>query len=413
MIVYFVLCLGLLAGWGLDELSARRDALPRERDSCWRWRRRSSSCRSCGWSARGHADRRPGCGRRSRWPGASPTRPCPPRRGEPGGGRRADERAAAVAAAGGPGAGADRAAPARSRLAAPVRDRFVARALVLLAVDLFRANMGYNPAITKEDAVMPETGAIRYLQSRTPNRFAGLGLSPFEPLPADHGHELRPLRRARLRLPDRGALRQAVAALGQRPARRSPSPPSAPTPRRRSIRALSLLSVTDLLVSPGDAPAAPARAAAWPTAAPTRCVYRNANALPRVFLVGRQRTVGGEREALAAATAPGFDGRRVAVTERELPGLPQDDGRGAPWPAPARLVSYEPERVVARASATRAQPAGADRRALPGLEGHGGRPRRADRAGELPAARRAVPAGTHGWSSATSRPASAPAGSSA
>jgi hypothetical protein len=82
-------------------------------------------------------------------------------------------------------------------------------------------------------------------------------------------------------------------------------------------------------------------------------VYRNENALPRVFLVARQRTVGSEREALVAATAPGFDGRRVVVTERELPGLPQDDGRGSLVAGSARLVSYEPERVVARASARR------------------------------------------------------------
>jgi len=83
-------------------------------------------------------------------------------------------------------------------------------------------------------------------------------------------------------------------------------------------------------------------------------VYRNANALPRVFLVGRQHTVEGEKAALAAATAPGFDGRRAAVTERALPGLPQDDGNGAGRsPGSARLVSYEPERVVATASAPR------------------------------------------------------------
>jgi hypothetical protein len=70
--------------------------------------------------------------------------------------------------------------------------------------------------------------------------------------------------------------------------------------------------------------------------------------------VGRQRTVGSEREALVAATAPGFDGRRVAVTERKLPGLPQADGGETPAAGSARLVSYEPERVVARSSASRA-----------------------------------------------------------
>ena len=54
------------------------------------------------------------------------------------------------------------------------------------AVDLFRANMGFNPAIRTADAAPPETGAIRYLKSRTPNRFVGVSTDiAFQPLPAD------------------------------------------------------------------------------------------------------------------------------------------------------------------------------------------------------------------------------------
>ena len=61
----------------------------------------------------------------------------------------------------------------------------------------------------------------------------------------------------------------------------------------------------------------------------------------------------GEAAALAAATAPVFDGRRVAVTERVLPGLPQAR-RGEPREAgTARLARYEAERVVVDADAKR------------------------------------------------------------
>jgi hypothetical protein len=80
-------------------------------------------------------------------------------------------------------------------------------------------------------------------------------------------------------------------------------------------------------------------------------VYANADALPRTFLVGRQQVVASEDEALSAVTAPGFDGRRVAITERPLKGLPRGAGGG---PAgQAQLVSYGNERVVAEATARR------------------------------------------------------------
>jgi hypothetical protein len=235
------------------------------------------------------------------------------------------------------------------RLSATV---FVAATLALLAVDLFRANMGFNPAISKEEAVMPETGAIRYLQSRTPNRFAGLGLSPFDPLPADQTMTFGLYDARGYDYPTEGR----YDTLWRRSVNNRPTI-SQPTERaddtEASIRSLNLLSVTDFMVSPGEPPLRrPGLRVAY--RGPDAVVYRNEDALPRVFVVGRQRTVGSEREALVAATAPGFDGRRVAVTERKLPGLPQDDGGETPAAGSARLVSYEPERVVARSSASRA-----------------------------------------------------------
>jgi hypothetical protein len=229
---------------------------------------------------------------------------------------------------------------------------FVAATLALLAVDLFRANMGYNPAITKEEAVMPETDAIRYLQSRTPNRFAGLGLTPFDPLPADQTMNFGLYDARGYDYPTEGRYDKLWRrSVNNRPTISQPTERANDT--EASIRALNLLSVTDFMVSPGEPPLRrPGLRVAY--RGTDAVIYRNARALPRVFVVSRQHTVDTEREALVAATAPGFDGRRVAVTERELPGLPQDDGVGAGAAGSARLVSYEPERVVARASASRA-----------------------------------------------------------
>jgi uncharacterized membrane protein YfhO len=79
-------------------------------------------------------------------------------------------------------------------------------------------------------------------------------------------------------------------------------------------------------------------------------VYANENALPRTFLVGGQRIVKSEDEALRAVTAPRFDGRRVVITESALQGLPS---HSEPPPGRATLTSYEHEKVVAEATATR------------------------------------------------------------
>jgi hypothetical protein len=229
---------------------------------------------------------------------------------------------------------------------------FVVCALGLVAADLFRANMGFNPAIPNANAEVPTTPAIHYLQSRAPNRFVGLGLDPFEPLPANMAMNFGLYDARGYDYPTEGRYDTLWRKyVNNQPTIAQPTERADRTPQ--SIRALGLMSTSDLLISPG---APPLRGPELREVYKGRdaVIYRNKKALPRVFVVGRQRTVGSEREALVAATAPGFDGRRVAVTERELPGLPQDDGGGAAAAGSARLVSYEPERVVARASASRA-----------------------------------------------------------
>jgi hypothetical protein len=228
---------------------------------------------------------------------------------------------------------------------------FVGLLLALIAVDLFRANMGFNPAIRERDAVQPVTPSIEYLQSRRPARFVGLGAGlAYQPLASDlamtydlydaRGYDF-PVEKRFDRL-WRRAVAPGVLTITQ--------PVEYATATPEAVRALSLLSVADLMQETGDEPLElPGLRLAY-SGSDAR-VYANESALPRTFLVGGQRVVAGEDEALRAVTAPGFDGRRVAITESPLEGLPRGSSTGSP--GSASLVSYEPERVVATATARR------------------------------------------------------------
>jgi hypothetical protein len=233
---------------------------------------------------------------------------------------------------------------------------FVALTVILLAADLFRANMGFNPAITQKTAVPPATGAIRYLQSQRPNRFIGVStIQLSQPLPDDlamrfglydaRGYDF-PVEK---RFDDlwRASVAPGVGDFTQ------PEEFASATPA--SLRALSLLSVSDLLVGPLQAIATPLHGPGLHVAYKGKdgVVYANSNALPRVFVVDRQRTVTNDKAELAAVTAPGFDGRAVALTERPVPGIQQAAGNASPpGGASARLASYGAQRVVIDATAT-------------------------------------------------------------
>ena len=121
----------------------------------------------------------------------------------------------------------------------------------------------------------------------------------------------------------------------------------------RALRTLRLLGVTDLMQ---DSAADPLRVAGLRVAydGPDARVYRISGALPRAFVAPAQGVVGDDRAALRAVTSPGFDATSVVVTEKRVAGLPerspQGAGAGAARGGAARIVSYEPERVVVRAS---------------------------------------------------------------
>ena len=232
-------------------------------------------------------------------------------------------------------------------------DVFVALIVLLVAADLFRANMGFNPAIETSTAVPPTTGAIRYLQSQRPSRFIGVSTAQLsQPLPADlamhfglydaRGYDFPVEKRF-------DALWRTYVAPGvgdfTQPEEFAEATPT-------SLRALDLLSVSDLLVGPLQAQVAPLRAPGLRVVYRGKdgVVYANDEALPRVFVIDRQHTVSGGDAALAAVMAPGFDRRAVAITESPIAGLPQATS-GAPAQGSARLVSYRAQRVVIHATA--------------------------------------------------------------
>jgi Bacterial membrane protein YfhO len=346
MIAYFLLCMALLAGWGLDELS-RRSSVPREKavlavavgvflvPIAWMLAARTVTRQDLGEAVKvawGFMD--------------------PPLKADGTVVVHVVQMSALLIWL--PLAGAALALIAlrlrgRGSLRLPVTV-FVAGVLVVLAVDLFRANMGYNPAITKDNAVMPKTAAIDYLQRQTPNRFAGLGLTPFEPLPADMGMVFGLYDARGYDYPTEGRYDTLWRRyVNNRPTIAQPTERADITPE--AIRALGLLSTTDLVVSPGEPPlTAPGVRRVYNR--DDAVIYRNEKALPRAFVVNRQRTVDGEQAALAAVMEPDFDGRREAVTEQALDGLPQDDGGAVGRAGSARIVSYEGEKAVLSATSS-------------------------------------------------------------
>jgi hypothetical protein len=223
---------------------------------------------------------------------------------------------------------------------------FVALALGLVAVDLFRAGMGYNPAISESHAVQPATPAIRYLQSQRPSRFAALEVKDTLSL----AYPLPPNIAIRYRLYD---VRGYVIPTEKRYFelwRHAIAPSSdcyylfctqAAPAKPRAYRALGLLGVTSLLQDPGDNPLPGLRTV---YDGPDARIYENPARLPRAFLVGRQQVVGGADAARDAVTAAGFPARTTAVVERPIRGLGGSGGS-------ARITHYGRESVAVETSA--------------------------------------------------------------
>jgi Bacterial membrane protein YfhO len=224
---------------------------------------------------------------------------------------------------------------------------FAGLATALVAVDLFVAGMGYNTAIPVSHAVQPATPAIRFLQATRPARFTALKpearVSFSAPLPPNVA--------MRYGLYDTRGYVIPTEERYQRIWRRS----IVANPRcyyifcttvaaatSRSMRALALFGVKYLLQNFGDPPLRlPGTRLAYN--GPDARIYTNPQALPRAFLVGGQHVVASGGAALDAVTAATFSARAVAVTEKPIAGLPR--GAAGRAPGSARIADYEAERV--------------------------------------------------------------------
>jgi hypothetical protein len=231
---------------------------------------------------------------------------------------------------------------------------FVALAALLVAVDLFKAGMGYNPAIPIEAATQPSTPAIRFLQDERPARFAGLvpraPASLVLPLPTNVS--------MRYRLLDSRGYAQPTDKRYYNVWKRLISPQrdcyyffctvlADTTPA--ALRALGVLGVSNLLQNRRDDPVPGLRPS---YDGPDARIYRNPYALPRAFLVDRQVVARDGDAALALVTSEGFPARTVAVTEEPLAGLAtgMDGGSSA---GTAQLLEDERERVVVETESQR------------------------------------------------------------
>jgi hypothetical protein len=85
-------------------------------------------------------------------------------------------------------------------------------------------------------------------------------------------------------------------------------------------------------------------------------ILRNARALPRAWLVGEAEAVDGEEalQRIRGESNKTFDPRRTALLEVKTEELPKLEGGELPPEATARLVSYEPSRLVIETNAPRA-----------------------------------------------------------
>ena len=231
---------------------------------------------------------------------------------------------------------------------------FVALAVALVGADLFKAGMGYNPAIEERHAEQPTTPAIRFLQAQRPARFAGL--EPEAKLA--FAVPLTPSLAMRYGIYDaRGydyPVEERYAELWRRVI--TPSKdcnyafcPESAAATPRALRALSLFGVTHLLQHRRDAPLRKLRAA---YTGPDARIYGHPRPLPRAFLVRRQVVAANGDAARRLTTEGPFPLRTTAVTEEPIDGLAQRPAASDPTDS-ARVSSYEAERVVVRTKARR------------------------------------------------------------
>jgi len=235
---------------------------------------------------------------------------------------------------------------------------FALLAIALVVGDLFQAGMGYNPAIPESQASQPVAPAIRYLQSQRPARY--VAVTPYattNPLPPDldvrYGlYDLRGY--------DLPVITQFANVWQRYVAPPTPllpeDTPSVPLTLQDSLapdtmRILSLFGVRDILEQKHEPPLdVPGLRVAYD--GPDATIYSNPAALPRTWLVTRQRVVKSSGQALSLIGSAGFNPLVDVITEHRLPGLSPSPATG-PAPGKARIAYYGAERVTITAQADR------------------------------------------------------------
>ena len=282
----------------------------------------------------------------------------------------------------------------------------VAAVLLVVAGDLFRAGMGHNPAIDRDVATQPAPGSVRYLQAHRGTRFVSTGnvspniLAMTYGLYDAAGYDL-PVERRYDHLWRTRISPEFPSQVGLFPQTIQLSVPRVTAPR---LRTLGLLGVTNVLQPSQDSAAS--RAGPEPRLQRSgRSRLFQLRRAPARLRRGRSARGGGRRVGAATDDEPGF--RRPERGRRRMP-----RAGTCPWPhgtirAAAPPGSSATNRARRRSSAL--QGPGmlrVDRQRIPGLEGEGRRQGRAGRAGRLhlPVACACRPERT-GWSSASSPPA--------
>ena len=204
---------------------------------------------------------------------------------------------------------------------------FAALAVLLVCVDLFRAGMGFNPAIDqRRRRACPRRGAIRFLERQRP----GALREHRGDRPERHPFEFGLYEARGYDLPIVAPLRPAVAPRDRRPAARVARPGCSTSrcgcarSRRAALRTLRLLGVTPRAAreggrSPTRRPSsrssrtrrcdAPGLTLVYDGAGRARVPRRRARCRARSWSA-RQRVVADDDAALDAVTRPGFDARR-------------------------------------------------------------------------------------------------------
>ncbi len=227
---------------------------------------------------------------------------------------------------------------------------FTGLALILVAADLFRAGMGLNPTISESYVRQPATPAIMKLQAQRPRRFV-----PISPSPLDIEPNIIPLD---FRLYNAGGYDFPVIDRFFRFWHSQIAPQQqnltlqVPAVTPQALHALRLLSVSNLVQASND-PQLRLPGLSLAYAGNDARVYHLAGALPRTFLVSDQQIVHGAQAALGAVASPSFTGQRVAVSEQAIPGIPSGEPAQSSVPRGATLTRYEPERVTVSARSAR------------------------------------------------------------